>query len=512
MTDRERVIWEVADRLRAGSTWSEPEVVFDQLRQHSITPTLEELVNVIRLPDRGLLPSYAPLTLARFVAALAAGFGGESILDPRAGIGSLVSELARRLVKSKLAAATGAAPRQLAAVVPLLSGLEQVEWLADDELDQLKQSSRRFDLIVSHPPPIKPYSPEGSQGTTTLAEQVISEAPKLLSEQGIGIFVVLRGLLMVESQRDRLVASLHSAGYRITDIVQVESNDFDGDQFYPSSVIVIRRTTDSRTMAARFSPDPQVQAALVSNIVARREAKRAALGRFVTLDTFRGMSELEAFEAMRELGEKNGFPAITFGQAVSQINQPRRDQDGFEDVANAVYLPLMAKTAASTNQASLPERLKSYLQLVVNPQLVEPEYLAGFLNSPAGQMLRDSVRSGTTIPRIRADLLREAIVHLPPLDLQRQIVEAAGAARRLRQGLAELEAAVWKEPKKIDDTLRSLNRMSGTQGDDGYQTWVDSLPFPLASILWTHSTQKRTTRRRTKSCCISLRRCRNSTP
>jgi hypothetical protein len=173
------------------------------------------------------------------------------------------------------------------------------------------------------------------------------------------------------------------------------------------------------------------------------------------------------------------------------LNVPPSSKDfaGFDEVPNSVYLPQMASTAATTSQDALPEKLKSYYQLVVRPEVADAAFVAGLLNTAFGQLWRDSIRTGETIPRIGQGLLELSTIYLPPhksRELQGRVVETQHAIYRLRSELNELEQQLWRKPgtvEKIDSSLKAVNR------EERLEEWIDTLPFPLASILWVCLTQ-----------------------
>jgi hypothetical protein len=200
---------------------------------------------------------------------------------------------------------------------------------------------------------------------------------------------------------------------------------------------------------------------------------------------------VDAAERIALLAQRMGLVPVPFTEVVLEVNSPSsgRNFTRFEEKPNSVYLPQMASTAATTSQDSLPERLKSYFQLVVNPEVADAEFVAGFFNTPLGQLVRDVVRQGATIPRIAKNLLQQVNLYLPPQHarkLQTQAVEVHKTILRLKAELTELESRLWKRPiavDKIQSSLRQINR------EERFEEWIDSLPFPLASVLWVCHTE-----------------------
>jgi hypothetical protein len=121
--------------------------------------------------------------------------------------------------------------------------------------------------------------------------------------------------------------------------------------------------------------------------------------------------------------------------------------------------------------------------------VADAEFVAGLLNSSFGQLWRDSIRTGETIPRIGQGMLEASTIYLPPpksRELQGRVIATQHAISRLRSELSELEQQLWRKPgtvEKIESSLKAVNR------EERLEEWIDTLPFPLASILWVCLTQ-----------------------
>jgi hypothetical protein len=76
-------------------------------------------------------------------------------------------------------------------------------------------------------------------------------------------------------------------------------------------------------------------------------------------------------------------------------------------------------------------------------------------------------------------------LYLPPGTTQAKQLEAQSHIRNARSELQELEARLWSEPRKLDLTAHALKRY---MREESFTDWLDTLPFPLASILWTYHT------------------------
>jgi len=87
--------------------------------------------------------------------------------------------------------------------------------------------------------------------------------------------------------------------------------------------------------------------------------------------------------------------------------------------------------------------------------------------------------------------LQEATIHLPPREEQSRVLEALGELASVRSEANELEAALWSGDGDVNDVATKIATINQ---EDRYIDWVDTLPFPLASILWRHYSLKKSYR------------------
>lgn len=83
-----------------------------------------------------------------------------------------------------------------------------------------------------------------------------------------------------------------------------------------------------------------------------------------------------------------------------------------------------------------------------NPQLVNPHYLAAFLELPSTQAFFAGGKQGTGLARLAKDTLEGTLVPLPPLHRQRLIARLAQTFKReavLLSRLADLNSALGRE-------------------------------------------------------------------
>ena len=310
-----------------------------------------------------------------------------------------------------------------------------------------------------------------------------------LSENGLAVFVVPNSFFFASGGRGKVRAILEEIGFHVTAAIELPAGTFSPVTSLTTSVIVLQKSFSNELFTGKYVPDKRHQQELLKNQEARSEGKSPSLGKLVPADTFRGFSTVEFLEKVQEQSRRMGLQAYPFNEVVLELNSPPSSSDfsPFPEKLNAVYLPMMASTHATTSQEALPERLKSYFQIIVNPEIADAELVAGLLNTSFGQLWRDSLRTGATIPRISRKLIEEASFYLlPTREAQRKVVDCHRAISSLKSELNEIGTALWNRPvniEKIQAELRTVNQ------EDRFDDWIESLPFPLASILWVCHTQ-----------------------
>jgi len=91
-------------------------------------------------------------------------------------------------------------------------------------------------------------------------------------------------------------------------------------------------------------------------------------------------------------------------------------------------------TAAVVPATILPANINQHIvRIQLDSERVEPQFVADWLNSPAGTSLSNRGVTGTTRIALDYTAVREISLPLPPVDVQRQLVREMDAARQVRQ-------------------------------------------------------------------------------
>ena len=308
-------------------------------------------------------------------------------------------------------------------------------------------------------------------------ERLMLQTAADLDETGEAVFLVTDSFFRGGPRSVR--ALLPKAGLHVQAVVAVR----DGfNVSVATSFVFIRREPTDTVFVGELSADID-QAQLVSLLQRRRRGPVPALGRLVPWSEFRGFAELAAEERLEtllaeSLGERRQLADVLDGPVV----RPKKEED-FEPAPNAVYLPSFAGSLVHAGRTQLTSKPWGYFQLPLDPDKALAEYVAALLNSPVGRALRESISSGGVHPSISRRRLDELQLPLPAIAVQREVVAARSRIRGLRLELEGLERQLTTDPTSSPRVQEALDDLGHR---DPLTTFRESLPFPLASILWRY--------------------------
>ena len=427
-----------------------------------------------------------PQRVIDFIAAYLSGGRPARILDPFAGIGELAIGVAL-LVGAKHVTAISRNEEQIK-IGQRLDTTGLVDWRQSSPISELDRIADSFDAIVSN----LPWGGVREELTLTVGgEQVrikdefgtiaMLKALLKLSAEGVGLFVVAPSF--ANSDRSSGVFSnLGRLGFALDACFDLPSGIFAPMSAIGGALVIIRKASQQEVFVAALPESREQTDVVLKNLRARRAGKDVALGRLVMLADVRGYTALVTKERMERMTARTGLSPVNLAEVVATIKATKAaEPPGFEDVENAVYLPNVGRSNAFASLTQLRLKPHNHFQLVVKPELADARYLAGFFNTPLGMDARESCFRGATIQHLTLSSLREMVVYLPDLNTQRKTVEADLHMEMLAGELNELREKLWASPRKLKETVSNLHRVNH---EDRFTDWLDTLPFPLASILW----------------------------
>ena len=432
---------------------------------------------------------HTPKGVSNFIAKLAGTYSRHAVLDPTCGQGLLLSTVAEITKPSILhgieinSQASEIAKGLLGPTASIICG---------DALALHTELLEHYDFICADAPlgvtlrPDQKISglqerrcPDFSHGLTVWSAEH-------LSESGLAVINVSSSYFF-SSQSKLIYTAISALGCRIRAAIHLPPGTlkYTGIGTY---LVVIERGHQGDIFVGQYKEDDAHQTNLVRNFKRNKAGRQPALGRLCKLEKFRGFDALVEQARLRRLVAKTGWTGHPGSELITELQRFSRRSDSLATGVNSVFLRSEGRVHVTTQLDELIEgkesRERFVIHLHVNTDLVIPRYLAHwFNNSPLGQTTLLTISRGSLVARISKDDLLSLTYYLPPINEQHQILNAVGDLQRIRAQADELESRLWNG---TEDSEKLALEISMINQEDRYEDWIESLPFPLASILWRH--------------------------
>jgi hypothetical protein len=478
-------ILQLIDSLRNSPRGLDASTIVREIEKHGLAVTDDDIREIVgRRDGGGFIP---PTRVVDFVKRLASGRQISTALDFGCGVvGFVGKELEQQ--KAKVTAVTQIA--ECAALSRLLCKGTPVEVDCDAPLAWLEKTKLRFDFVFGMPPfglksetPL-PFLQEAPRRNIDSAIAHAAWAGSCLTDDGIAVLVVPTGFAEIQSHRS--VETLNACGLSLIAYLSLPPGVFLPNTAVAGALAVVTRRATEHIFVGTVSEDTNRNEVLLRNFNSGREGRDVGTGRLVAPADFRGIRVLEAQEQVDRTASRLGLEPSCLQDILVAVNLTRSSEPpGFEEQPSAVYLPMIGRGDAITSIGQFRMKPHNYAQLIVNTAAADPDYLAGFFNTSLGLSIREQSTSGVTIPKLTKATIGLMTVFLPDVKTQQTTVQTQTRLREVSAELRELEKRLWEQPRKCDAVAKATERF---ERKEALSEWIDTLPFPLGSILWAYHT------------------------
>jgi hypothetical protein len=484
--DELRRIYQAADdllRAQPQNPFRLPELIIE-LRKKGIGISWDSFTELARrFTNRASGEFFVPQYIPKFLSVYLGQRQLMRVLDPSAGVGSLLTPIVAGCAASE---GVGIVKNQeQITVAEMLGEGYPIKWLHGDPRVMLDQIAGKFDLVVSAPPfGLPQFEVEiPADGKTTkvkdsLTNVIVLKSSLRLEEDGDAFFVLPNGFFRSES-----VQRFSEFGLFVNAIFALPKGSFLPITAIDTNLVLISRRPSDAYFVGQLDPqrDPRL---LIDNFRRRKPGSVPELGRLLAPGEFVSWQTLVTSEEIERLVQRSGLKSVRLAEVVNAVTLGDRSEDGgFEELPNAVYLPLIGTSPAVTSISDLSIKPQNCAQLTVKPELAYAEFLAGFFNSPLGRKTREALQRGTFIPKITKEGLVAGTLFLPDIEIQKEVVDLQREIRDLSLRLSEFQQSLWNRPSDVSKVRKSLHSLNQK---NSLESWIEILPFPLASVLWRY--------------------------
>ncbi|HEY5536239.1 MAG TPA: hypothetical protein VIL99_15050 [Ignavibacteria bacterium] len=233
----------------------------------------------------------------------------------------------------------------------------------------------------------------------------------------------------------------------------------------------------------KIGETPEQQNLLFKNFKKNNNTNIVSTGKVIQLEKFVSVKNLESKEKYEIAAKHAGGILKPISELVIQNGWVRLRSIEIKELQNlesSVFIPLVGKQPAVTNPSSIQSSVQNTVQVILNTDLILPEYFAQILNQELGYQLRMNASIGSAQQSLNKELFLSSEFPLPTLIEQNKILELS---RKLNDSIITLNTLhnqLWKKPSK---NALIFNEYKKNFKEPTPDEWIEGLPFHLASIL-----------------------------
>jgi len=474
----EDAAWQLADRLRAMPR--SPDSIVNALAK---SPEHQNWETVAMLTQIHGIESFVSRNWARLLVALLAGRAYKKHLDPWAGMGVLIAALLEaKVVSHAIAIERNASHR---AIADMIADTNAVEWIASAPIDWLlsERQVADFDLVTAATP-VGLATQSITVGELTLKDAaeslVLALAARSMAQTGDCFAFVPDGFFSLQ-HRGRGAATLEAAGLHVAAAISLPAT-WNPVTSIPFSLVLIRREAPPDGMLWVGRAGENGWESLRDNFWARTVGRTPELGALIDAKEYRGWSAYSLGRTLEATVRALPYPGVTLRELAVAWHLGRAGKV-FEHEENSLYLPIIGNSPAVTEPDALAVKQQNVIQIVLDPSKASAAFVAGFLNSQLGRQIRARMMSGGIISKANTETALAAKAYLPSLDKQVAVMGVDSQIREMTAALLVHERELWAHPIAAEKVAKALKHVGER---DELRMWLSTLPFPLASILWTY--------------------------
>jgi len=355
-----------------------------------------------------------------------------------------------------------------------------------DSLKTMDKIKPQFDLITCLPPfncmkELKEIN--GKRISINLGERLLLQSSQLLNENGKSIFLMPPSFLF-----NKIKEIIHDSDLFIDAVFTLPSGALLPYTNISSILVVITRQKKDKTFIAEIINNKQSNNIVMDNYINRSEGKVIQLGGLVNVLDFISMQSLISQRELSNLTKQIGYPSIKLKDVAHNIAALKDiSSDEVQHYSNTIYIPKVGNSRVVTNPNDMKIKPKNYFQIQLDELKANATYVSNYFNNEIGKKLRDSLETGSVIRFIPKNNLESCDIHLPNLNTQLELVNIDSLIEQFALRLGDLKRNLWKYPKSYKTIAKELDNLNNT---DKMEYWIDTLPFPLSSILWCYYATK----------------------
>ena len=355
--------------------------------------------------------------------------------------------------------------------------IDESKILLGEPLELITQETEKSDLVVSFPP-FAMRAKTRESVSKDYSTDLLIESSKHITKNGKLIFL-MPGKFVFDKKIEK---SLKDSGLFVNALFYIPEGSHSPTTSIPSYLVIVSKLATQKTFIAQLSSSVSTNNIIADNFNKKKEGKTTSLGSFIALENFTSYKAFEKDEDVFKIGRRTGSKPTIFKNIADFRTIKNVSPEEMEHSNNIIYLPRIGNSDVVENPSNFNIKPHNYIQVILENQ-VSPTYLAKYLNTSLGKLTRESRKVGTTIENITLSSLEDAPLFIPNYQEQISLIEVNNKIENLLLEISEYQNQLWKRPSQAQEINKNIVKY---EEDNSIEKWLDSLPFPISSILWKY--------------------------
>ena len=405
-----------------------------------------------------------------FIVSLNENISSKQVLDPFVGANSFV---VRNFQNNYKGYCLNQQERKL---ITEGFNIDKSQILLGEGLQLLKEEKEKFDLVISFPPfGMRKISPESI--SRDYATDLLIASSKHVKENSKLIFL-MPGKFVFDKKIKKALTEFNL----FIDALFYLPEGSHSNTNIPSYLVVVSKSAAKKTFIAKLSSNGEYNNVIANNFKKNKKGKTISMGSFGIYEDFTSFKALEKSNDLFNLGRRTGLTPTTLKNIASLKTIGKKSVEEIEHSNNMIYIPRVGLSDVVENPADFKIKPHNYIQVILDNQ-ISATYLVKYFNTSLGKLTRESRTVGATIKNITLSSLEDAPLFIPAYQQQISLIDVNNKIDNLLLEISEYKTQLWKRPSQTQEINKSIVMY---EKDNSIEKWLDSLPFPISSILWKY--------------------------
>lgn len=307
--------------------------------------------------------------------------------------------------------------------------------------------------------------------------ELLKSAQKIKPD-GQGFFIINSKFLL---KRDDVSVLSNLNKFNLYLNAVFDLSDFN-EPYSENILIIITRNPSKKIFIGSINKKIKNNQIILENFSTMTEGKLPQYGSLTNLDNFYSFKLYLKQQENKILFENRNLETTIFSEIIKEFNfYPLINE--FKDSPNSIYLPLFNTEDVLLSLEQAKESNENYSQIILKSKSVFDNYITDFLNNSIGKKIRDPLSLGESNEILFEHILKNIQIYVPNIEEQLNIVSLDSFIRDISTRASNFHEELWRNPESYSK-IQEILKPEENEQEYNFEKWVESLPFPLSSILW----------------------------